>query len=66
MSPIHNPACARGHARPILTAMPSPAEALSTALFRETRGTRFFGVLAGRNAAFYVDTLDELEQEILQ
>ena len=44
--------------------MPSPAEALSTALFRETRGTRFFGVLAGRNAPFYVDVLDELDQEM--
>jgi hypothetical protein len=44
--------------------MPSPAEALSTALFRETRGTRFFGVLTGRNAPFYVDVLDEMEREM--
>ncbi len=40
-----------------------PAEHLSTALFRETRGTGFFRVLAGRNAAFYVDVLDALERE---
>lgn len=40
-----------------------PAEHLSTALFRETRGTGFFRVLAGRNAAFYVDVLDGLERE---
>ena len=33
----------------------------STALFQETRGTAFFRVLAGRNAAFYVDILDALE-----
>lgn len=38
-------------------------EHLSTALFRETRGTGFFRVLAGRNAAFYVDVLDALEAE---
>lgn len=40
-----------------------PAEHLSTALFRETRGTGFFRVLAGGNAAFYVDVLDGLERE---
>ena len=40
-----------------------PAEHLSTALFRETRGTGFFRVLAGRNAPFYVDVLDTLETE---
>lgn len=39
------------------------SEHLSTALFRETRGTGFFRVLAGRNAAFYVDVLDRLETE---
>lgn len=38
-------------------------EHLSTALFRETRGTGFFRVLGGRNAAFYVDVLDDLERE---
>lgn len=38
-------------------------ENLSTALFRETRGTGFFRVLAGKNAAFYVDVLDDLERE---
>ncbi|NWK54998.1 hypothetical protein HW115_05220 [Verrucomicrobiaceae bacterium N1E253] len=37
-------------------------EHLSTALFRETRGPGFFRVLSGKNAAFYVDVLDELEQ----
>ena len=36
-------------------------EPLSTALFRETRGTAFFRVLAGRNAPFYVDVLNALE-----
>lgn len=40
-----------------------PLDHLSTALFRETRGTGFFRVLAGRNAAFYVDVLDALETE---
>jgi len=40
-----------------------PFEHLSTALFRETRGTGFFRVLAGRNAPFYVDVLDTLERE---
>ena len=40
-----------------------PAEHLSTALFRETRGAGFFRVLAGRNAPFYVDALDALEAE---
>jgi hypothetical protein len=40
-----------------------PLDHLSTALFRETRGTGFFRVLAGRNAAFYVDVLDALEIE---
>jgi hypothetical protein len=40
-----------------------PTEHLSTALFRETRGTGFFRVLAGRNAPFYVDVLDTLETE---
>ncbi|MCF7675199.1 MAG: DUF5716 family protein [Akkermansiaceae bacterium] len=40
-----------------------PLDHLSTALFRETRGTGFFRVLAGRNAAFYVDVLDTLETE---
>ena len=40
-----------------------PAERLSTALFRETRGAGFFRVLAGRNAPFYVDVLDALEAE---
>jgi hypothetical protein len=34
----------------------------STALFRETRGTGFFRVLSGKNAAFYVDVLDDLER----
>ena len=38
-------------------------ELLSTALFRETKGGGFFRVLAGRNAPFYVDVLDSLEQE---
>ncbi len=38
-------------------------ELLSTALFRETRGTGFFRVLGGKNAAFYVDILDDLERE---
>lgn len=42
---------------------PMSAEHLSTALFRETRGTGFFRVLAGRNAPFYVDVLDTLEAE---
>ncbi|MCU0796352.1 MAG: DUF5716 family protein [Akkermansiaceae bacterium] len=37
-------------------------ERLSTALFRETRGAAFFRVLSGRNAAFYADVLDALEQ----
>lgn len=36
---------------------------LSTSLFRETRGTAFFRVLAGKNAPFYVDVLDSLEKE---
>ncbi|MCP5534433.1 MAG: hypothetical protein H7A48_14780 [Akkermansiaceae bacterium] len=40
-----------------------PLEHLSTALFRETRGTGFFRVLGGRNAPFYVDVLDSLERE---
>lgn len=40
-----------------------PAEILSTALFRETRGFGFFRVLSGRNAPFYVDVLDALERE---
>lgn len=40
-----------------------PAEHLSTALFRETRGAGFFRVLAGRNAPFYVDALNALEAE---
>ncbi|RYD85526.1 MAG: hypothetical protein EOP84_02215, partial [Verrucomicrobiaceae bacterium] len=40
-----------------------PAEHLSTALFRETRGAGFFRVLAGKNAPFYVDVLDALEVE---
>ena len=39
------------------------SEHLSTALFRETRGTGFLRVLAGRNAAFYVDVIDSLERE---
>jgi hypothetical protein len=39
-----------------------PLEILSTALFRETRGTGFFRVLAGKNAPFYVDVLDDLER----
>lgn len=39
------------------------AEHLSTALFRETRGSGFFRVLSGRNAPFYVDVLDSLEHE---
>lgn len=38
-------------------------EHLSTALFRETRGSGFFRVLAGKNAPFYVDVLDSLERE---
>lgn len=38
------------------------SELLSTALFRETRGTGFFRVLSGKNAAFYVDVLDDLER----
>ncbi len=36
---------------------------LSSTLFLETRGTAFFRVLAGKNAAFYVDVLDALERE---
>jgi pterin-4a-carbinolamine dehydratase len=40
-----------------------PTEHLSTALFRETRGTGFFRVLVGRNAPFYIDVLDKLETE---
>ena len=40
-----------------------PAERLSTAVFRETRGVGFFRVLAGRNAPFYVDVLDRLDHE---
>ena len=36
---------------------------LSSTLFQETRGTAFFRVLAGKNAAFYVDVLDALERE---
>ncbi len=36
---------------------------LSATLFQETRGTAFFRVLAGKNAAFYVDVLDALERE---
>lgn len=40
-----------------------PAEHLSTALFRETRGAGFFRVLGGKNAPFYVDVLDTLEFE---
>ena len=43
-----------------------PSENLSTALFRETRGTGFFRVLSGKNAPFYVDVLDELEQLSLE
>lgn len=38
-------------------------EHLSTALFRETRGTAFFRLLGGRNAPFYVDALAALERE---
>ena len=50
---------------PLNAAPPIPmlSERLSTALFRETRGTGFFRVLAGKNAAFYVDVLDALEVE---
>ena len=44
-------------------AFPMHYEQLSTALFRETRGTGFFRVLGGKNAAFYVDVLDDLERE---
>lgn len=40
-----------------------PAELLSTALFRETRGAGFFRLLSGKNAPFYVDVLDALESE---
>ena len=40
-----------------------PDEHLSTALFRETRGTGFFRVLAGKNSPFYVDVLDGLERK---
>jgi hypothetical protein len=40
-----------------------PDEHLSTTLFRETRGTGFFRVLAGKNSPFYVDVLDGLERE---
>lgn len=43
-----------------------PAENLSTALFRETRGGGFFRVLSGKNAPFYVDVLDSLEHEAAQ
>ena len=43
-----------------------PNEYLSTALYRETRGTGFFRVLSGKNAPFYVDVLDELEQLSLE
>lgn len=39
------------------------AEHLSTALFRETRGSGFFRVLSGKSAPFYVDVLDSLEHE---
>jgi hypothetical protein len=39
------------------------SEHLSTALFRETRGVGFFRVLAGKNAACYVDVLAALEAE---
>ena len=39
-----------------------PLEHLATALFRETRGTGFFRILAGKNAPFYVDVLDDLER----
>lgn len=39
------------------------SELLSSALFRETRGTGFFRVLAGKNSPFYVDILDSLERE---
>lgn len=46
--------------------MPYTSETLSTALFRETRGGRFFGVLSGKNAPFYVDVLDELENEMAE
>ncbi len=37
-------------------------ERLSSALFRETRGSAFFRVLSGKNAPFYADVLDALEQ----
>ncbi len=40
-----------------------PDELLSTAQFRETRGTGFFRVLAENNSPFYVDVLDGLERE---
>ena len=36
---------------------------LSSSLLKETRGTAFFRVLAGKNAPFYVDALDVLERE---
>lgn len=37
-------------------------EMLSTALFRETRGTAFFRILAGKNAPFYLDVLNDLDR----
>ena len=39
------------------------AERLSTALFRETRGTGFFRILASKNAPFYLDVLDSFDRE---
>ncbi|MEO8614917.1 MAG: hypothetical protein ABI600_07250 [Luteolibacter sp.] len=42
------------------------AEHLSTALFRETRGSGFFRVLSGKNAPFDVDVLDGLEHEAFE
>lgn len=38
-----------------------PAEALSTALFRETHGAGFLRVFSGKNAAVYLDVLDALD-----
>ncbi len=40
-----------------------PAESLSSALFRETRGAGFFRVFSGKNAPVYLDVLDVLERE---
>ena len=43
--------------------IPRRLEPLSVSLLREVRDTAFFRVLAGRNAATYVDVLDALDRE---